>query len=119
MVLDYLALGLLITVVVAIFYGIIAIHDIPYEIAKKRDHPHLDAIGVAGWVSLFTLHLIWPLLWIWSMLYHPQRGWGMTRSSASDPKSEASLLELRAELEHLKTEVSTLRSEAKKSSTPS
>jgi hypothetical protein len=29
-------------------YGIIAIHDIPYEIAKARNHPHQDAIRAAG-----------------------------------------------------------------------
>jgi hypothetical protein len=60
-----------------LFYGIIAIHDVPYEIAKHRDHPHQDAIHAAGWVSLFTLHAIWPFLWIWAMLYRPDRGWGM------------------------------------------
>ncbi len=42
--LNYFALGLLIFVIVTLFYGIIAIHDVPYEIAKKRDHPHQDAI---------------------------------------------------------------------------
>ncbi|WP_250204441.1 DUF3302 domain-containing protein, partial [Escherichia coli] len=36
-----------------------------------------DAIHVAGWVSLFTLHVIWPFLWIWATLYRPERGWGM------------------------------------------
>ena len=39
MFLDYFALGLLIVVCVTVFYGIIAIHDIPYEIARHRDHP--------------------------------------------------------------------------------
>jgi hypothetical protein len=24
--------------------------------AKKRNHPHADAIHTAGWMSLFTLH---------------------------------------------------------------
>lgn len=74
--LNYFALGLLIFVVITLFYGIIAIHDVPYEIAKKRDHPHQDAIHAAGWVSLFTLHALWPFLWIWAMLYRPERGWG-------------------------------------------
>jgi hypothetical protein len=60
--LNYFALGLLIFVVITLFYGIIAIHDVPYEIAKKRDHPHQDAIHAAGWVSLFTLHALWPFL---------------------------------------------------------
>ena len=77
MFLVYFALGLLIFVVLVIFYGIIAIHDIPYEIAKKRNHPHQDAIHVTGWVSLFTLHVLWPFLWIWATLYRPDRGWGI------------------------------------------
>ena len=53
--LNYFALGLLIFVVIVLFYAIIAIHDIPYLISKKRDHPHQDAIHAAGWVSLFAL----------------------------------------------------------------
>ncbi len=69
--LEYAALALLIVMVTFIIYLVIYVHDIPYEIAKKRDHPHQDAIHVAGWVSLFLLHTIWPLLWIWAYLYKP------------------------------------------------
>lgn len=76
MVLDYVALGILIFTFLVLFYAIIAIHDIPYEIARHRDHPHQDAIHVGGWVSLFTLHALWPFLWIWAMLYRPERGYG-------------------------------------------
>lgn len=75
--LNYFALGLLFFVVVVMFYGIIAIHDIPHLIAKSRNHPHQDAIHAAGWVSLFTLHALWPFLWIWAMAYRPERGWGI------------------------------------------
>ena len=39
MFLNYFALGVLIFVFLVIFYGIIIIHDIPYLIAKKRNHP--------------------------------------------------------------------------------
>ena len=81
MFLEYVALFLLIFVALVMFYGIIAIHDIPYEIAVKRNHPHQDVLHVAGWVSLFTLHAIWPFLWIWAMLYHEDRGWGMDTSA--------------------------------------
>ncbi|MCE0828188.1 MULTISPECIES: DUF3302 domain-containing protein [Buttiauxella] len=76
MILDYLALGALIFVGLTLFYGVIVVHDIPYEIAVHRNHPHQDAIHAAGWVSLFTLHAIWPFLWIWAMLYREDRGWG-------------------------------------------
>jgi len=75
---NIFSLLLVIFVFLVLFYGIIIIHDIPYEIAKRRKHPHQDAIHVAGWVSLFTLHVIWPFLWIWSMLYSPDQGWGMS-----------------------------------------
>ncbi len=83
MVLDYVALVILVLVVLVLFYGIIVIHDIPYEIAIKRNHPHQDVLHVAGWVSLFTLHAIWPFLWIWAMLYREDRGWRMATSSGS------------------------------------
>jgi hypothetical protein len=52
--LNYFALGILFFVVIVLFYGVIAIHDIPHLIAKSRQHPHQDAIHAAGWVSLFT-----------------------------------------------------------------
>jgi len=71
--LNYFALGLLIFVVVVLFYGIIAIHDVPYRIAMSRDRPDEDTIHAAGWVSLFTLHALWPFLWIWAMAYRPER----------------------------------------------
>lgn len=94
MFLDYLALAILVFVVLVFIYGIIAIHDIPYEIAKRRDHPHQDAIMAAGWVSLFTLHAIWPFLWIWAMAYRPDRGWG----GGSDPRLAARVAELEQRL---------------------
>jgi hypothetical protein len=68
---EYIALGMSIVMTTFIIFMVIFIHDIPYEIAKKRDHPHQDAIHIAGWVSLFLLHTIWPLLWIWAYLYKP------------------------------------------------
>jgi hypothetical protein len=87
-ILNYFALGLLIVVVV-IFYGIfIAIHGIPYRIAESRNHPHQDAIHAAGWVSLFTLHVLWPFLWIWAMAYQPERGWGFS-ASGKGPDAQA------------------------------
>ena len=79
MFLDYFALFLLCFVAIVLFYGVIVIHDIPSEIAEKRNHPHQDAIHVAGWVSLFTLHVLWPFLWIWATLWRQDRGWGFAQ----------------------------------------
>jgi hypothetical protein len=79
--LDYVALGILIFASVTVFYGIIVIHDIPYEIAVHRNHPHQDAIHYAGWISLLFLGVIWPFLWIWATLYREDRGWGFIKGS--------------------------------------
>lgn len=98
--LDYFALAVLIVVFLVLFYGIIIIHDIPYEIAKRRNHPHEDAIHVAGWVSLFTLHVIWPFLWIWATLYRQDHGWGMERNTDA--------LEIKKRLEDLEMKINKL-----------
>ena len=74
---DFFALGILIVISITLVYAIIGIHDIPYNMAKKRNHPHQDAIHTAGWVSLFLLHALWPFLWIWATMYRPDRGWGL------------------------------------------
>jgi len=86
--LEYIALGMLVFVAITLFYGVIVIHDIPYEIAKKRNHPQQDALHVAGWVSLFTLHVLWPFLWIWATLYQPDRGWGFSENSNANKNDD-------------------------------
>jgi len=99
MFLDYFALFMLLFVIVVLFYVVIAVHDIPYEIARHRDHPHQDAIHAAGWISLLTLHVLWPFLWIWAMAYRPERGWGFARPDGqhSDPSAEIAALRRRIE----------------------
>ena len=95
--LDYIALGILFFVVISLVYIVIAIHDIPYNIAKSRNHPHQDAIHAAGWVSLFTLHAIWPFLWIWAMLYRPDRGWGLHADAHGADINDVTAMLLRLE----------------------
>ncbi|BHH84465.1 DUF3302 domain-containing protein [Desulforhopalus sp. 52FAK] len=106
--LDYVALCVLIFVVLTIIYGIIYIHDIPYEIAKKRKHPHQDAIHTAGWVSLFLMHTIWPFLWIWATLYKHERGWGL---AGEKPKTENPIQD---QLQLLENRISELEAQRKK-----
>lgn len=67
MFLDYLALALLLLSMTMVFYLFIYIHDLPHKIAKEREHPHEEAIHVACWLSLFTLHAMWPLVFTWAV----------------------------------------------------
>ncbi|BFM10443.1 DUF3302 domain-containing protein [Simiduia litorea] len=102
--LDYVALALLIFASLTVFYGIIVIHDIPYEIAKHRNHPHQDAIHYTGWISILTLHVLWPFLWIWATLYRPDRGWGFSDNQTPQThikNLEAQVLELSQRIDQL------------------
>ena len=102
--LETVALVILVFVAVILFYGIIVIHDIPYEIAVHRNHPHQDALHIAGWVSLFTLHAIWPFLWIWATLYRSDRGWGFSDGHSSKEhieKLEFELVDIKERLNKL------------------
>ncbi len=105
--LEYFALFLVIFVFLVIFYGIIVVHDIPYEIAVHRNHPQKDAIHVAGWISLFTLGAIWPFLWIWAMLnreaFHDK-----------DLSSNKDIASLTMKVDALKAELSELKQQLNK-----
>lgn len=70
MILNYLSLVILLVGLTLMFYAFIYVHDIPYNIAKKRNHPQKEAIHYACWLSLFTLHAIWPIVFIWSVIDH-------------------------------------------------
>ena len=98
--LDWVALGLWIFVIIVLVYGIIAIHDIPASVARKRNHPHVDAIEAAGWVSLFMLHALWPFLWIWAFYYKPERE---AVKVAADERLQSELDEVLARLAALES----------------
>ncbi|MCS2169871.1 DUF3302 domain-containing protein [Scandinavium sp. TWS1a] len=109
MILDYVALAILTAVILILFYGIIVIHDIPYEIAKERKHPHQDAIHYAGWVSLFTLHALWPFLWIWAALWREDRGWGMNSVSEDQQNMHVQMNHMLIQIDQLKDQVNELK----------
>jgi prepilin signal peptidase PulO-like enzyme (type II secretory pathway) len=66
--LDWVALGLVIFGTIAVITVFLIIHEIPYKVAKKNQHPHVDAIHAACWISVFSGGLIWPLTLIWSYM---------------------------------------------------
>ncbi|WP_240513462.1 DUF3302 domain-containing protein [Klebsiella quasipneumoniae] len=87
---------------------------LPYEIAKERRHPHQDAIHYAGWVSLFTLHALWPLLWIWATLWREDRGWGMRRIADDQQALHQRLETVTQRLEQVQREVEELKAKEAK-----
>lgn len=112
MFLNYLALALLLLGVTSLIYVLIFLHDIPHMIAKKRNHPQAEAIHVACWLSLFTLHALWPLVFIWAVSkpaklaveVHPPE-------EAARDELEAQVRQLQLNLQQLQSELQVLKSE--------
>jgi hypothetical protein len=96
MILNYLALVITLIGLMLVFYTFIYIHDIPYQTAKRRNHPQTEAIHLACWLSLFTLHAIWPVVFIWAVM-KPQP---LSVKIAGSDKSESELSGRLTILEH-------------------
>jgi hypothetical protein len=111
MLLDYVALAALLLSITALFYLFVYIHDLPHSEAKKRNHPQAEAIHYACWLSLFTLHAIWPLVYMWAVsskpIFHVKLDGGV--EGENDAKEVARLSgmvkKLEARLEKVETKV--------------
>ncbi len=51
-----------------VVYGLVWLHGIPHHIAEANNHPHKRTIHIACWLSVFTLHAIWPLVYLWAIM---------------------------------------------------
>ncbi len=100
--LDYFALIILCLSVTAIFYIFIFIHDLPHHIAKKRNHPQVEAIHYACWLSLFTLHAIWPLVFLWAV---SSRGVVSVKVVDSLDSADPQILDLQTRIAELEKEI--------------
>ena len=115
MFLDYFALVVLLLGLVAVFYTFIYIHDIPYEIAKHRNHPQKEAIHVAGWLSLFTLHAIWPIVFIWAVSKQGPEGVSVAGEEPRDPELSRRLGELDDKVRSMEKQLFALSKKSGKS----
>ncbi len=106
MFLNYLALVMILTVLVIIFYTFIYIHELPYEAAKHRNHPQQDAIYVACWLSLFTLHAIWPLVFIWALTHKEPSDNAPAESALPSTDANTRLSQLESRLQRLENQLS-------------
>lgn len=100
MFLDYLALVITLMGLTLTLYTFIYIHDIPYEIAKKNNHPHVDAIHIGCLLSIFTLHAMWPVLFLWAKI--------SPRALKVDVEGSAEVVMLRQRVDRLEKQLTIL-----------
>jgi cytochrome bd-type quinol oxidase subunit 2 len=98
MFLDYLSLFILLAGLTLVFYTAIYIHDLPHAIAKRREHPHEEAIHVACWLSLLTLHAMWPIVYIWAVSHKKSAESSKLPTNITEPSLAARVAELERRL---------------------
>ena len=70
--LDLFAWIVLIVLAASTIFVIVFMAMAPGMIAKKRNHPYVQAVTVAGWVTLFFGFVFWPLAVIWAYVDIPR-----------------------------------------------
>jgi hypothetical protein len=114
--LDYLALGVVIFGVVVLAVGFLWIHELPAMIAKRRNHPQLHAIETGCWLSLVFGGLLWPFIFIWSMMYRPALDVhivnGVPPGGGAPPEPDADKARLTAEVAELRERLARLEQAA-------
>ena len=103
MFLNYFALLIILIVLVILYYTFIYIHELPYEAAKHRNHPQQDAIYVACWLSLFTLHAIWPLVFIWALSHKEPKESEVAKAGDQAIGTDNRIAQLEERLQRLET----------------
>jgi amino acid transporter len=66
MFLKYFALLVLLVLGLAVVVAWVAVGMAPGKIARQRNHPQAEAIGVCGWWGVITLGILCPLAFIWA-----------------------------------------------------
>jgi len=65
---------IVLAILLASAIGVVCIAGwLPGHIAKTRNHPHAQAVTVAGWITLFFGFALWPIAFIWAYLDVPSR----------------------------------------------
>jgi len=71
--LDIFAWIVLIVLVLSTLAVAIFLAMLPGMIARRRNHPWVQAVTVAGWLTLFLGFALWPIAVIWAYVDVPSR----------------------------------------------
>lgn len=66
MFIKIFSLIVLVILVIFVIGVIIALAIWPGHTARARNHRFTDAVNVAGWVSILTGGVLWPLVLVWA-----------------------------------------------------
>lgn len=64
--LDYAAWFVLLLLAVIIVGVVFFIGNLPGSVARKRNHPYVDAIVMGSWATLIFGIVLWPMVLMWA-----------------------------------------------------
>jgi hypothetical protein len=82
---KFTSLALILFAIIIITLGIIKIHTLPGKIAKKRNHPQVEAIEITAYLGLLVFPL-WMAALIWAYIKPVLKPIAIESSNASDNK---------------------------------
>jgi len=66
--LDIFALIVIFIIVALAIWLIITIASIPTELARKNDHPQVEAITTLSWLGVLSFGLLWIAAFVWAQI---------------------------------------------------
>lgn len=91
---DYVAFGAMGVVFVALVWLVIALGDLPANIAKERNHSQVAAVRALSWFGLlFTGGVLWIFAVVWAFFDSS----AFTKPSSSDLENELKTIKARLE----------------------
>lgn len=63
---DIFAWIVFITMIASLLYILAFLGMWPGKVARKRQHPYVDAITVGSWVALIGGGVLWPFILVWA-----------------------------------------------------
>lgn len=88
--LDVFALFVLIVLAFTVVGIWVLLGMMPGRIARQRNHPQADAIGICGWWGVLTMGLLLPVAWIWAYTNPSATLKGSLKSSPPEKGDELS-----------------------------
>lgn len=64
--LDVFALIVLLVLILTVLSFVIFLGMWPSMVAKKNNHPQVEAITIGSWVTLIVGGVLWPIILIWA-----------------------------------------------------
>ena len=117
MILNYVALGFIVFLILAAAFIIVQLGSLPGKIAHRRGHPKVDAVNAASWISFVTLGALWPLAFVWAFFPGDSSscdGNNASEKQRSNVPSPSQLQDFESRLAGLEASLSKLQPAAEK-----